>query len=365
VKIVSVVGARPNFMKIAPILRALAPHGDRVHHVLVHTGQHYDVAMSQVFFDQLELPAPDEYLGVGSGTHAQQTARVMVEFERVCEIQKPDVVIVVGDVNSTLACALVSAKLQIPVAHVEAGLRSFDRTMPEEINRVLTDAVSSHLFVSERSGLKNLKKEGVDGERVHFVGNTMIDTLLHVLPKTRHSEALRTLGVGPNEYCVVTLHRPANVDTQIGLQGVVDLLEKLAGDLVVVFPVHPRTRKTLESFELTARAAAIGRLRMADPLPYIDFVALMASARLVLTDSGGIQEESTVLGVPCVTMRDNTERPATVEEGTNILAGTNPNGVWQACKDVLAGKIKQGRVPPLWDGHAGDRIVRVLLGEKG
>lgn len=358
--IVTVVGARPNFMKVAPLCRAFAAYGDRIRHVLVHTGQHYDAAMSQVFFDELELPRPDCSLGVGSGSHAEQTARVMVEFEKICLAEKPDLVIVVGDVNSTVACTLDAAKLQIPVAHVESGLRSFDRTMPEELNRLVTDALASFLFVTEQSGIDNLLHEGVPAARMHLVGNTMIDTLLHLLTKARQSNVLERIGIEPRGYCAVTLHRPSNVDTKEGLVAILGMFEVLARDTAIVFPMHPRTRKMLMQFGLDARASAISNLKIVDPLGYLDFVKVMESARFVLTDSGGIQEETTALGVPCVTMRDNTERPITVTEGTNILAGSDAANVLRACSEVIAGRMKPGRVPPLWDGHAAERIAAVI-----
>lgn len=362
-KIVSVVGARPNFMKVAPLCRAFAAYGDRVRHVLVHTGQHYDAAMSQVFFDELELPKPDRYLGVGSGSHAAQTARIMVEFEAVCLEERPDLIVVVGDVNSTLACAVDAAKMRIPVAHVEAGLRSFDREMPEEINRMVTDTLADLLFVTERSGVENLRREGVAESRIHLVGNTMIDTLMRLLPKARASGVLARVGVEPRGYCAVTLHRPSNVDAREGLEGILSVFERLAAEVAIVFPMHPRTRKMLATFGLEARARAIARLHLIEPLGYLDFVRVMESARFVLTDSGGIQEETTVLGVPCVTMRDNTERPVTVEEGTNILAGSGGAGVLAACAGVLAGRVRPGHVPPFWDGRAAERIAKVVVEE--
>lgn len=360
-KIISVVGARPNFMKIAPLCRAFAALGGRVEHVLVHTGQHYDAAMSQVFFDELELPTPNRYLGIGSGSHAEQTARVMVEFEKVLLEEKPDLVIVVGDVNSTIACAIDAAKLLIPVAHVEAGLRSYDREMPEEINRVVTDVLASYLFVTEQSGLENLHNEGVHEDRIFFVGNTMIDTLLHLLPKARASKILDALQLEPQSYCAVTLHRPSNVDTREGLAAIIGMFETLAKEIVIVFPMHPRTRKMITTFGLEARVAAIGNLKIVDPLGYLDFVCLMDTARFVLTDSGGIQEETTALGVPCITMRDNTERPVTVELGTNILAGSHTPAVLNACMTLLTGDKKASRVPPLWDGHAAERIAAIIV----
>ncbi|HZV11720.1 MAG TPA: UDP-N-acetylglucosamine 2-epimerase (non-hydrolyzing) [Candidatus Kapabacteria bacterium] len=360
-KVISVVGARPNFMKVAPLCRALAPHAREIKHVLLHTGQHYDTAMSQVFFDELELPAPDIYLGVGSGSHGEQTARIMAEFEKVCVNEKPDMVLVVGDVNSTLACSIDAAKLNIPVAHIEAGLRSFDRTMPEEINRIVTDSISSLLFVTEQSGIDNLRNEGVGERKMFLVGNTMIDTLLHLKPKAQQSKILERYGLEKHSYCVVTLHRPSNVDTKEGLKNILELFEKLAEHISVFFPMHPRTKKMLESFGMEARAQAIERLLIVEPLGYLDFLRAMESATFVLTDSGGIQEETTLLGVPCITMRENTERPVTVEKGTNILAGTDMKNVFAACENVLCGHIKPGSVPPLWDGRAAERIKNVLL----
>ncbi len=358
----AVVGARPNLMKIAPILAELDRRGAPA--TLVHTGQHYDDRMSDAFFRDLGLPDPDHYLGVGSGSHAQQTAQVMLALEPLMEEQRPDLLVVVGDVNSTLAAALVAAKLQIPVAHVEAGLRSFDRAMPEEINRVLTDAVSTHLFVTEPSGLENLRREGVPDERVHFVGNVMIDTLLAQRDRARLLEMPARLGVPAGGYAVVTLHRPSNVDGAESLAAIVDALLEIQAMLPVVFPVHPRTRARLADAGLINRLQAAPALQLLEPMGYLEFLGAMADARLVLTDSGGIQEETTILGVPCLTLRANTERPVTLTEGTNVLVGTSPRAAVEAVRRTLSAAPVAGRRPALWDGRAAERIVNVLLSEK-
>jgi UDP-N-acetylglucosamine 2-epimerase (non-hydrolysing) len=355
--IVHVVGARPNFMKIAPILGACASRPG-LRSTLVHTGQHYDEALSQLFFDQLRIPRPDVNLDVGSGTHAQQTAAILQGFEPVLLERRPDLVLVVGDVNSTLACSLAAVKLGIPVAHVEAGLRSFDRTMPEEINRLLTDAIAELLFVTEESAIANLTREGVDPERIHFVGNVMIDTLLAHRSAAAGSDALERLGVHADGYAVLTLHRPANVDEPAVLRGILEPLAALALTMPVVFPVHPRTRAALSGHQ-SLLAAGQG-IRLVDPLGYLDFVRLMSDARLVLTDSGGIQEETTILGVPCVTIRQNTERPVTVTHGTNRLAGTTSDGIRKTIATVLAADRMIVAPPPLWDGRASERIAETL-----
>jgi len=357
IHIVHVVGARPNFMKIAPILRACASRPG-LRSTLLHTGQHYDEAMSQLFFDELGIPRPDVNLEVGSGSHAQQTAAVMQRFEPVLLGQRPDLVLVVGDVNSTLACSLVAVKLGIPVAHVEAGLRSFDRTMPEEINRVLTDAIAELLFATEESAVTNLAREGIDPASVYLVGNVMIDTLLDHRAAAARSDAIERLSLRPGDYAIVTLHRPANVDDPDVLRGILEPLAHLASRMPVVFPVHPRTRAAL-----TAHAALLATghgVRLVDPVGYLDFVRLMSEARLVLTDSGGIQEETTILGVPCVTIRENTERPITVTRGTNRLAGISSAGIRRAIEDVLAAAPATLPPPPLWDGAAAARIADVL-----
>jgi len=354
------VGARPNFMKVAPLHKAFQLYADSISHRIVHTGQHYDAAMSKVFFEDLQLPQPDFYLGVGSGSHAQQTAKIMVEFEKVLEQVKPDLVIVVGDVNSTVACSLVSVKMGIRVAHVEAGLRSFDRTMPEEINRLMTDAISDFLFISEPSGLANLKREGVEDRKVFHVGNVMIDSLVHNLPKANVSPVLASMGLAERAYTLVTLHRPSNVDEKEGLEKILTVFERLSERTRIVFPVHPRTRKMLEQFGLRERAGSLRNLKLTDPVGYLDFLRLMDRARLVITDSGGIQEETTYLGVPCLTLRHNTERPITVEVGTNQLCGLNVDLIVQKSFEVFDEKTKKGRIPELWDGKAAERIARIV-----
>jgi UDP-N-acetylglucosamine 2-epimerase (non-hydrolysing) len=355
--VVSVVGARPNFMKIAPIAHVLGRHPE-VRHVIVHTGQHYDANMSKVFFEDLEIPEPDIYLGVGSGSHAQQTARVMMAFEEVVRREKPDLVVVVGDVNSTLAATIVAAKLEVPVAHVEAGLRSFDRAMPEEINRIVTDAVADLLLTPSRDGDENLIKEGVDPSRIRFVGNVMIDSLLQFLPRAQATTALVDHQVAPGGYALVTLHRPSNVDDRETLAGLLRLFARIAERMPVLFPIHPRTRKMIEEFSLEP---TVPGLRLVEPVGYLEFLALEAGARVVLTDSGGIQEETTVLGVPCLTLRNNTERPVTVSHGTNRIVGQDPAVIWQAVDALLAAPPPAKRVPEYWDGHAAERIVDAIL----
>jgi UDP-N-acetylglucosamine 2-epimerase (non-hydrolysing) len=356
-QILSVVGARPNFMKIAPLLWEMKRRpGIEIY--LVHTGQHYDERMSKLFFEELHIPRPDIDLEVGSATHAVQTAEVMKRFEPVLLEREPDVLLVVGDVNSTLACALTAVKLEIPVAHVEAGLRSFDRSMPEEINRLLTDAVSEWLFVTERSGVENLRREGIRPERVHLVGNVMIDTLLACRERSERSPILEQLGVPAGQYTVVTLHRPTNVDDPSVLAGLMTALNRIHEELPIIFPVHPRTRKAL-----AGHAAADAGLILIEPLGYLDFLKLLAHARLVLTDSGGIQEETTVLGVPCLTLRENTERPVTTEQGTNVLVGLKPDRIVDAARRVLHDPPRDRRVPELWDGRAAVRIVDVLTSD--
>jgi len=347
-------------MKIAPLNRALKKYSGSIQNRIVHTGQHYDDSMSKVFFDDLELPKPDVYLGVGSGSHAQQTAKVMVEFEKVVEKDRPDLVVVVGDVNSTVACSLVSAKAQIPVAHVEAGLRSFDRTMPEEINRIVTDSLSDLLFVSEKSGLTNLRHEGIDEKRISFVGNIMIDSLVIYRDKAKRSRVLNSLVLDPQSFALVTLHRPSNVDRAENLSRILESFREIAGKMDIVFPIHPRTRKALQSFGLQKKAESIKQLKLVDPVGYIDFLALMENAKLVITDSGGIQEETTYLGIPCLTMRKNTERPSTVEVGTNQLCGEDFDRLMEKVNEILAGKQKRGTIPELWDGKTAERIAEIL-----
>ena len=357
-KVVSVVGARPNFMKVAPIHKAMKRLAPEAAHLMCHTGQHYDEKMSKVFFVDLELPEPDFYLGVGGGTHATQTAKTMIEFEKIVESERPDLVVVVGDVNSTIACSLVAVKLGVRVMHVEAGLRSGDRTMPEEINRLLTDAIADYLCVSEPSGLENLDREGVAKEKVFHVGNVMIDSLTNYLPMADASDVLDRLGVERGRYVLVTLHRPANVDDPTFLARLSQTLERFARERKVVFPVHPRTRKNMETNGVAFPAS--DNLLTLDPIGYVDFLALTKNAEVVVTDSGGIQEETTVLGVPCVTVRDNTERPVTVTLGTNYLVGTDLAKVEERTLAILGGERKEGRVPELWDGKAAERIVEII-----
>jgi UDP-N-acetylglucosamine 2-epimerase (non-hydrolysing) len=350
-----VVGARPNFMKAAPLARVLSrTKGIRIR--LIHTGQHFSPEMSQVFFEQLELPKPDVYLSVGSGSHAAQTARILERIEPVFADGRPDRVVVFGDVNSTVAAALAASKLEIPVDHVEAGLRSFDRSMPEEINRILTDSISDLLFVTEESGRRNLLKQGHPRRRIHFVGNLMVDTLLASRARAAATGALDEFGVEPGRFVLVTLHRPSNVDDPHRLAGLVEVIEKLAGEIDVIWPVHPRTRDRIGA---SGRPVVPG-LRLLPPLDYLRFTALEGAARLVLTDSGGIQEETSVLGVPCLTVRENTERPVTIEKGTNRLAGNDPARVLRLARKLLAAPPPgRPRRPPKWDGQAAGRIAAV------
>ncbi|MDH7559854.1 MAG: UDP-N-acetylglucosamine 2-epimerase (non-hydrolyzing) [bacterium] len=360
-KVVLVAGARPNFMKVAPILRRLRAYPEHFAPVFVHTGQHYDADMSDVFLADLGLPEPDYYLGVGSGTHAEQTAAVLKAFEPVVLAERPDLVIVVGDVNSTLAAALAGAKLCVPVAHVEAGLRSFDRTMPEELNRILTDHLCELLFTTCEDGNGNLRAEGIGDDKIHFVGNTMVESLLTFLPQAEGSAIGEKLHVGRGDYCLVTLHRPSNVDDRDSLRGLFRALQEIAKELKVIFPAHPRTQKRLRQFGLWSPAEGPGSLVVLDPLGYVDFLCVEANARLVITDSGGVQEETSILGVPCLTVRQNTERPITITMGTNVLVGTDPERLVAEAKRVLAGDGKRGGVPPLWDEHVSERIVAVLI----
>lgn len=356
--ICNIVGARPNFVKMAPVVKALSARG--VPQRLVHTGQHYDAKMSEIFFDELGMPKPDLYLGVGSGSHAEQTARVMMALEPALIDMKPDVVVVAGDVNSTLAGALVAAKLGIPVAHVEAGLRSFDRTMPEEINRVLTDHVADFLFTTEASADENLIREGIARDKIFFVGNCMIDTLDTHLDAALARMPWKNFPLEELEYGIVTLHRPSNVDDAGNLEEILRALAELSERLPLLFPVHPRTRANLEQV-----MPPFHRIQVVEPLGYLDFLGLMAKARLVLTDSGGVQEETTALGVPCLTLRHNTERPVTVELGTNRLIGNRAEKIGAAAALVLDMPHHQTMRPPLWDGHAGERIAEILAECKG
>ncbi|HZL27441.1 MAG TPA: UDP-N-acetylglucosamine 2-epimerase (non-hydrolyzing) [Acidobacteriaceae bacterium] len=352
-KFLHVVGARPNFMKVAPVYRSLAALG--AEQVLVHTGQHYDVNMSDVFFRELEIPPPDINLQVGSGSHAQQTAEIMQRFEPVLLEQNPDCVVVYGDINSTVAAGIVCAKLLVPVAHVEAGLRSGDRTMPEEINRLLTDQIADLLFTPSVDGDANLAKEGIPASRIHFVGNVMIDTLVRMLPAARAI----TMSDLPEKFVLVTLHRPSNVDDIPWLTRAIALLTELSEQMPIVFPIHPRTRQRLESSGVNLEGNP--NLIFSQPKPYLEFLALQTRAVAVVTDSGGIQEETTYLKVPCITVRENTERPVTVEQGSNVLVGRDLELLRVELDKVLSGKRKTTSIPDLWDGHAADRIAEILL----
>ncbi len=345
-------------MKVAPIHRSFQKYSNEVQHLICHTGQHYDVNMSDVFFQELELPYPNFYLGVGSGSHAEQTAKIMIEFEKVLLQEKPDLIIVVGDVNSTIACSLVAVKLGIKVAHVEAGLRSFDRTMPEEINRLLTDQIADYLFVTEKSGIKNLKNEGIANERIFFVGNTMIDTLIYFLPKIEKSKILEELNLKPNEYIVVTLHRPSNVDEPENLVKIFEQFKKISEKYKIVFPIHPRTKKNLQKADVNYKHSNI---LLIEPVGYISFVKLVKNSLMVLTDSGGIQEETTYLKIPCITLRQNTERPITAELGTNKLIGTEYYKIAEECLNIINNPPRNSQIPPLWDGKASERITAKII----
>jgi len=360
-KVINVVGARPNFMKVAPIVAAMNKRPNDFLPLVLHTGQHYDASMSDSFFTDLDLPKPDIHLGVGSGSHAGQTAAIMERFEPVVLKEQPDWVLVVGDVNSTIACSLVCVKLGIKVAHVEAGLRSRDRTMPEEINRLLTDQIADLLFTPSADADQNLLAEGISRERIRFVGNIMIDSLFTNLNRAGDSKIKSQLGLTERPYAVLTLHRPSNVDNRETFERILSALETIAAQLPIVFPVHPRTRKTIAQFGLNDRIASSTKLRLIEPLGYLDFLNLYSGARFVLTDSGGIQEETTALGIPCLTLRENTERPITVEMGTNVVVGTDTQRIVSAAAVILndAGP-KEARQPPLWDGHTADRILDVL-----
>jgi len=358
--VIHVVGARPNFMKVAPVIRALASK-QGVRQILVHTGQHYDVNMSDIFFKQLEIPTPDINLEVGSGSHAVQTAQIMMRFEETVIKAKPDIVLVYGDVNSTVAAALVCAKLGVKVGHVEAGLRSFDRTMPEEINRLMTDQIADVLFTPSQDGDENLFREGIAKHKIHFVGNVMIDTLMRLLPHALDAwdDLRRSLQIQEKKYALVTLHRPSNVDAAAILLNIMNALCELSSDITIVFPIHPRTKQHLDIIGLKQD---MPNLKMTQPLGYIDFLSLQKHAKLVITDSGGIQEETTVLGVPCLTVRENTERPVTVTMGTNILVGRDAPKLKREVSCILRNELKKGKIPPLWDGNAGARIANIITG---
>jgi UDP-N-acetylglucosamine 2-epimerase (non-hydrolysing) len=361
IKLMSVVGARPNFMKVLPLVREFEKV-QGLRHQLLHTGQHYDELLSDAFFRDLELPKPDFYLGAGSGSHAEQTAKIMVESEKVLLNEKPDAVIVVGDVNSSMAVSIAASKLQIPIVHVEAGLRSFDRSMPEEINRLVTDALSSFLFTTCRDADKNLVREGVPEDQIFFVGNVMIDTLLLFRGKSERSKILDALDLVSKNYGLLTLHRPSNVDGREALGGIVTALDRLQREIPLVFAVHPRTRKMIRTFGYEEQLTGMKNLILTDPLGYLDFLKLTCHAKMILTDSGGLQEESTFLGVPCLTLRENTERPITVRQGTNRLVGNDPEKILAGALEILRNGYpkKSGAVPELWDGKAAGRITEVL-----
>jgi len=367
-----IVGARPNFMKAAPLIRALEERAPEMKYLLVHTGQHYDYEMSRAFFEDLDMPDPDIYLGVGSGSHAEQTARIMISLEKEVLNKKPDLIVVFGDVNSTLAASVVASKLMIPVAHVEAGLRSFDRTMPEEINRIVTDVLSELLFATERDAIENLRREGIPEEKIYFTGNVMIDTLMTFTDKARNSDITDRLGLRKRSYAVLTLHRPSNVDVPEVFEGILRALAEVSRNLPVVFPVHPRTRKRLAEFGFLDRFGDVFKsppaergILLIDPVKYTEFLALEMRSLFVLTDSGGIQEETTFLGVPCLTLRNNTERPVTLEVGTNILVGTEPHRIIEEAARILRGEGKKGEIPELWDGRASFRIAEIIRSKLG
>lgn len=363
-KIINIVGARPNFMKMAPIIEAMNSYPEQIEHLLVHTGQHYDEKMSKAFFEDLGMPKPDIDLEVGSGSHAEQTARIMVAFEKVCLEEKPDLVIVVGDVNSTMACTITAKKLGIKVAHVEAGLRSRDMDMPEEINRLCTDVLCDYLFITDHFAEENLLAEGVSKEKIIFVGNVMIDTLLKHREMAGKLKLMEQLGLERGKYATLTMHRPSNVDDRETLQDILEALKKISRQVPIIFPVHPRTRKMAEQFGLEYYFKSGGKVEgiwLTEPLGYLEFLHLNMNAKMMLTDSGGLQEESTVLGVPCITMRHNTERPITCEVGTNVIVGNDQDKILAAANDVMAGRQRAGSVPEKWDGHAAERIVDWLV----
>lgn len=359
-RIINVVGARPNFMKIAPVIEEMRRRTARIESLLVHTGQHYDESMSDSFFEDLQIPRPDLNLEIGSGSHSEQTARIMIAFEQVLLNHPADWVVVVGDVNSTMAATIVAAKMNVRIAHVEAGLRSRDRRMPEEINRLVTDSLADLLLTPSRDAGENLLREGVADEKIRFVGNVMIDTLFRNLDRAKDSHILDRLNIQPQQFCAMTLHRPSNVDDQKTLSGILDALETIGERLPIIFPVHPRTRDRLEQFGLGKRIRSQASILLTEPLGYLDFLRLYSNSRLVLTDSGGIQEETTMLGIPCLTLRENTERPITITEGTNQLVGNNPESITRAALAALEQDSRPARVPELWDGHAAIRIVDAI-----
>ena len=357
-EIILVVGARPNFMKIAPIYKELESRGQKL--LLLHTGQHYDENMSKVFFEDLGMPSPDIYLGIGSGSHAYQTGTVMIEFEKICLERNPKLVVVVGDVNSTLACAIVSSKLGILCAHVEAGLRSFDRNMPEEINRILTDSISDILLTPSLDGDENLLNEGIDKSKIFRVGNVMIDSLFSNLKTVENNDIANQLS-GPSEYALVTLHRPSNVDDFDTFNRIINSIIEISTKIKIIFPIHPRTRKMAAKFNLLDHIKNSTNIILIEPVGYFDFISLMSKSKFVMTDSGGLQEETTALGIPCITLRENTERPITVSEGTNTIVGTDKDLIISTSNEILNSGGKKGQIPDLWDGKSAKRIADVLL----
>jgi len=359
VKILVIAGARPNFMKIAPIIHAMKA-SEKLEPILVHTGQHYDVQMSSMFFEELQIPLPDISLEVGSDTQARQVARIMERFEPVCEEQKPQAILVVGDVNSTMACSIVAAKMNIRVIHVEAGIRSRDHSMPEEINRIVTDSITDILLPPSRDAVENLLAEGHPAGKIHLVGNIMIDTLLNSKAKIDQSDILEKLGIKAGCFVSLTLHRPSNVDNEENFREILAALEVIQKEIPIVFPVHPRTRKMIDELDLGNYIAGMKNLILSEPMGYFDFGKLISASRFVLTDSGGIQEETTVYGIPCITLRSNTERPVTIWEGTNELAGSDTQKIIAFARKIMDGQWKEGRVPDLWDGHTAERIIAVL-----
>jgi len=365
IKIICVCGARPNFMKIAPLMKAFRQRGD-METLLVHTGQHYDAHMSKLFFDELHIPRPDINLEVGSASHAVQTAEIMKRFEPVVVDFKPDYVLVVGDVNSTIACGLVAVKLGVKLIHVEAGLRSFDRTMPEEINRLLTDAISDLLFVTEQSGVDNLLREGVAPSKIHLVGNVMIDTLLSNREKAQKSAVLKEIGVSPRQFAVITLHRPSNVDDMTKFGAIMTAFEKIQQELTLIFPIHPRTRKNLAGSAWEPRLQGMKNLLLTEPYGYLDFLCLVSNSAFVMTDSGGIQEETTILGIPCMTLRENTERPVTIAEGTNrLVSPVTAENILKHYREIKNNKQAAAGIPRYWDGKAAERIASIITGLNG
>lgn len=368
IKVILVGGARPNFMKIAPIWWEMKKFPKRFKPVILHTGQHYDKNMSDLFFEDLELPKPNIYLGVGSASHATQTAKIMIEFEKLLVKEKPELIVVVGDVNSTLACSIVAAKLGIPIAHVEAGLRSFDRTMPEEINRIVTDSLSDFLFTTCEDANENLRREGIPDEKIYFVGNVMIDTLIRLKSEARLKAKIK---IDEQDYALLTLHRPHNVDDRDVFRNILQALREISRKIPIIFPAHPRTQKRIKSFGYeeyfnlldlnpTNTINSKNSIILLNPLSYLDFLNLTTNAKLILTDSGGIQEETTYLGIPCLTIRENTERPVTIREGTNILVGADKDKIINESLKILNGRRKTGRIPKAWDGKAAQRIVKIL-----